>query len=244
VKKVCLILAVMLVIGITGYTVADDCITVKQRVIPYPAGHYFTTTIPVQFISPGYDDFGYNYQAHMFNGYYANAYLGKEGFPPYEGDDVAYLDALTDTQRASVQLKWYWPHREITLMMKWSDVWLSNKDCDADGLLDRGYPCDNDNPVSSACEGAWLTNHQSGTCTDLETGKEHRWTYFVKIIYPTDATVVDKEGVPFWYVGDVEIGKVLWGAYAIIQQVDNDACLGLHGISYRSPAGPGFGKEW
>jgi len=40
-----------------------------------------------------------------------------------------------------------------------------------------------------------------------------------------------------WYTADgTEIGEVIWGAFAIIQQRDNDPCAGLHGISYRSPA--------
>ena len=241
-KKVCLILAVVLAIGITGYTVAEDCVTVKQRTIPYSTGHYLHGVQP---ISPGYDDFGYNYQAHMFNGYYPNAYLGKDGFPPYEGDDEIYIQRLNDEgytaeEIANVQNKWYWSNRDITLMMKWSDVWLSNKDCNNDDKLDRGYLCDTTNANSSACEGSWLTNHQSGSC--VVDGKEHHWTYFVKIIYPTDGSYVD-EG--YWYAEDgTQIGPTLWGAYAIIQQVDNDPCAELHGISYRSPAGPGLGKDW
>ena len=40
---------------------------------------------------------------------------------------------------------------------KWNDAWLSNKDCDGDGLLDRHYGLD-----SYRGSGAWLTNHQSG----------------------------------------------------------------------------------
>lgn len=30
--------------------------------------------------------------------------------------------------------------------------------------------------------------------------------------------------------------------FAIIQQIDNDSCAGLHGATYISPTGPGFGK--
>lgn len=242
-KKVFLILVVMLAIGITGYTVTEDCNTVKQRTIPYSAGHYLN--IQGEVISPGYDDFGYNYQAHLFNGYYANAYLGADGFPQYEGNDADYIELLvaegyTVEEIANVQTKWYWPNRYITLMMKWSDTWLSNKDCNGDGKLDRGYSCDPDNPDSSACEGAWLTNHQSGTC--VVEGKEHRWTYFLKVIYPTGNAYVFED---YWYTADgTQIGPTLWGAYAIIQQVDNDPCADAHGITYKSPAGPGFGKEW
>jgi hypothetical protein len=108
--------------------------------------------------------------------------------------------------------------------MKWNDAWLSNKDCDGDGKLDRyyGYP-------SYIGSGAWLTNHQSG-----EDGGDH-WTYFVKIVAaPADATKVS--GV--WYAADgTEIGPAIWGAFAIIQQVESGA-----GATYVSPAGPGLGK--
>jgi hypothetical protein len=65
------------------------------------------------FITQGYDMWGYNYQAHMFNGYYDN--YSRPAIPVTEGDN---------------------------LQMKWNDAWLSNTDCDGDGKLDRhyGYP--------------------------------------------------------------------------------------------------------
>ncbi len=63
--------------------------TIQQGVLTYSTGHYLAG----QPLKVGYDIFGYNYQAHMFNGSYANAYLGGLGFPPYEGDDEAYLAA-------------------------------------------------------------------------------------------------------------------------------------------------------
>ena len=141
----------------------------------------------------------------MFNGYYGNA--SRPVIPVTEGT---------------------W------LIMKWSDTWLSNKDCNADGKLDRGYSCDPINANSSACEGAWVTNHQSGTYDDGT-----HWTYFVKIVCaPADAY---KEG-GFWYTADgTEIGPVIWGAYAKVLQVSNDPAYDEHGVLYKSPASPGFG---
>ena len=59
--------------------------TITEGEIFYSAGHYLEN----EPIPTGYDAFGYNYQGHMFRGSYANAYLGREGFPPYEGDDDA-----------------------------------------------------------------------------------------------------------------------------------------------------------
>lgn len=63
-------------------------------------------------IETGYDKWGYNYQALMFNGKYCDA----------------YRDAV-----------WCQPYKEDNLLMKWNDAWLSNKDCDGDRLLDRHY---------------------------------------------------------------------------------------------------------
>ena len=116
--------------------------------------------------------------------------------------------------------------------MKWNDAWLSNKDCDGDGLLDRHYGFD-----SYIGSGAWLTNHQSGTYE--YDAKECQWIYFVKIVaVPEDATLVD--GV--WYdAGGNEIEPEEWGSFAIIQSVYNDPCSGYHGVEYLSPVGPGLG---
>jgi hypothetical protein len=61
-------------------------------------------------VTVGYDGFGYNYQAHIFNGRYCDydRVIGGE-----------YCD--------------------VELVMKWNDPWLSNVDCDLDGKLDRHY---------------------------------------------------------------------------------------------------------
>lgn len=76
----------------------------------------------------GYDQWGYNYQARSFNGWLMN--YTRPTPPVISGDELS---------------------------MKWNDAWLSNKDCDGDGLLDihYGYPTYRDS-------GAWLTNHASG----------------------------------------------------------------------------------
>jgi hypothetical protein len=152
----------------------------------------------------GYDGFGYNYQAHMFNGRYCD-------YDRVIGGD--YCD--------------------VELVMKWNDAWLSNVDCDDDGLLDRhfGFP-------SYVGSGAWETNHQSGVYAG-ENGETCHWTYFVKILAaPADATLTD--GI--WYAVDgTEIGPAIWGAFAIVQQVENDPCAGIHGLQYLSPDHAGFG---
>jgi hypothetical protein len=157
-------------------------------------------------LKPGFDKWGYNYQARLFNGTYCDA----------------YRDAA-----------WCQPYKDDKLLMKWNDAWLSNQDCDGDGLLDRHYGFD-----SYIGSGAWLTNHMSGEYQD--NGKKCKWTYFTKIVAaPADA--YEEDG--YWYTVDgVEIGPVIWGDFATIQSVYNDPCSGYQGVEYLSPTGPGFGK--
>jgi hypothetical protein len=207
--------------------------TIKEGVLTYSAGHY----LEGQPLQTGYDPYGYNYQAHMFNGSYFNAYSGGAGLPPYEGDSDAYLAA-----NPSAANHWAWPYCDVTLQMKWNDAWLSNKDCDADGKLDRHYGYG-----AYTGSGAWLTNHQSGTDTiDVEDPngnvktKTAHWTYFVKIVTPGTDDYVDGA---VWYEPDgTEIGPAEWGAFAVVQEVLNDPLSGVHGKQYGSPAGPGFGQ--
>ena len=277
----------------------DGCATIKDGTIK---------DVNDNVIGLGYDQWGYNYQAHMFNGWYDN--YSRPDTPVTSGDTY--------------------------LKMKWSDLWLSNKDCDRNDVLDRGGP----GGTSSAVPGAWLTNHQwgsylwnwditgdwilefdyqkilyihdmvvvdntftgtggypsgndpyditwtvegtidgdaiemrieydgssyyvdavgtiaqdgtmSGTwgnasqsgvwrsTSGMAVGEICEWNYFVKIVAVPDDAYVDGG---YWYTADdVEIGPVIWGSFAIIQQVSNDEGLGEHGILYKSPASPGFG---
>jgi len=157
----------------------------------------------LEVITTGYDDWGYNYQSHMFNGFYWN---NKRPAIPYNKETIDTAPSKT------------W------LIMKWSDTWLSNKDCNGDGELDRGYDCDPVNAGSSACEGAWLTNHQWGESMN-DDGETCKWEYFVKIVYPPGGVVdVDSDGFD-----DNTGGSIIWGAYVRIQQVSNDPCAGEHG---------------
>lgn len=66
-----------------------------------------------------------------------------------------------------------------------------------------------------------------------------KWTYFIKIVAaPDDATV----NLGKWYAADgTEIGPVIWGQFAIVEQISNDPSNGEHGVLYKSPIGPGFG---
>ena len=200
---------------------------IQDGVLTYSAGHY----LEGEPLMLGYDPYGYSYQAHQFNGSYCNVYLGRYGYPPYKGDDEAYLAANPTAVNV-----WCWPYRDIQLVMKWSDEWLSNKDRNEDGKLDRGYSCDSVNANSSACPGAWETNHQRGVNDDGS-----HWTYFVKIITPDELNGDYKVG-GFWYTADhKKIGSVIWDTYAQILQISNDPAYNEHGVLHNWEAPTGFG---
>jgi hypothetical protein len=198
--------------------------TLQEGIIKYSARHYLAgTPIPV-----GFDAYGYNYQARMFKGSYANSYLGGDGYPPYTGNDASYLK-----QNPTAVRHWAWPYRNVKLEMKWNDAWISNMDRDGDGKLDRHYGFS-----GYIGSGAWCTNHQSETYID-DNGKKAIWIDFVKIVaVPKDAT---KNG-GIWYSADGnEIGADIWGEFALIQEIYNEQGSSYHGKLYLSPDHAGFG---
>ena len=174
----------------------DSCVTIQDGTLLRSDGAVIKT---------GNDEWGYNYQAHLFNGGYCDSYRNAP---------------------------WCQLWKDVRLVMKWNDPWLSNKDCDGDGLLDRhfGYPTYKES-------GAWTTNHQFGTYD--QDGKTETWNYFVKIVaVPKGAALTG--GV--WYLNGKELGPSIWGEFAVVEEVYNDTGTGEHGILYKSPIGPGLGK--
>jgi hypothetical protein len=163
-----------------------DCTTIQSGLITDSAGNPLVT---------GFDEFGYNYQAHIFNGTYDGADRVLDG--KYWGSSGDYVD----------------DH----LVMKWSDEWLANVDCDGNGKLDRGL-VGNDAPTGTSY--GWTTNHVEGDYFD-EDGNVHTYTYFAKIVW-------------------VGPGGTLWGQYQIIEEINNDPFGGLNGLTYKeNPAGLG-----
>lgn len=149
---------------------------------------------------PGFDEFGYNYNAWMFSGRYCD-----------------YDRVLGG------------PYCDVDLIMKWSPEWLSRVDSNDDTKLDRGYvDCrgsgTNPDLIESHCPGAWCTNHQRGQYE--QDGQTCTWTYFVKIVYPgympSDG---NSDGLD-----DASGARILWGAFIVIESVYNDHCGGFHGI--------------
>lgn len=139
----------------------------------------------------GFDKWGYNYQSRIFNGYVANLY--RPAVPATSGD---------------------------RLVMKWSDAWLANVDCDLNGKLDRGLV---DGNQTGGISRGWLTNHYNGSYIDGD-GNSQKFTDFIKIVW-------------------VGPGGSLWGQYSVIQEIYNDTGSG----NYRFKDGaPGFGlnDQW
>lgn len=207
-KKLLVLCAALIMLAIPAVILAQGCPECEQgdkiTCTSIQDGTLLTSGGSV--ITTGYDQWGYNYQGHMFNGFYCDAYRNAD---------------------------WCQPYKDVSLIMKWNDAWLSNQDCNGDGKLDRhyGYP-------SYIGSGAWLTNHQSGSYDT--NGVTCNWTYFVKIVAaPADATLAG--GI--WYnARGVEIGPAIWGEFAVIQEVYNDPCEGFHGLQYLSPDHAGLGN--
>lgn len=152
-------------------------------------------------ITTGYDAWGYNYQAHLFNGLTEN--YTRPATPVSDGPE--------------------------NLVMKWSDDWLANVDCNGDGKLDRGL--DRTTGVATGTSLGWVTNHFEGDYLG-DDGEMHHYTYFTKIVY------VGAPATP-----DPWDAVRIWNVYAIIEEVYNDPYGGFHGNDHSKlahPAGLGY----
>lgn len=144
-------------------------------------------------LSTGFDEFGYNYQAHLFNGTYDSVDRKLDG--KYWGSTGDYVDD--------------------NLIMKWSDEWLANVDCDGDHKLDRGLV----NGIVGGISKGWETNLVEGWYdSDGDGTQDAHYTYFAKIVW-------------------VGVGGSLWGQYEIIMDNYQDPL----GMSHFHDAAPGFG---
>lgn len=169
-----------------------ECLKIQSGLIDDVNGNLITV---------GYDKYGYNYQAHIFNGLYDN----------YSRPATV---VTTGTEN---------------LVMKWSDDWVANVDCNLDGKLDRGL-----NPKTGKSTGTsmgWVTNHFEGDYEGSD-GELHHYTYFAKIVYVGAAASPD----PF------EATRI-WGLYAIVEEIQTDL-FGEYGGRLKSTklVAPGLGR--
>lgn len=160
------------------------CATIQGGTITDSAGNPLST---------GFDQYGYNYQAHLFNGTYDGSDRTLDG--TYWGATGDYVDD--------------------NLIMKWSDEWLANVDCNGDGKLDRGLV----GGVVGGISLGWLTNQNEGWYdSDGDGSQDAHYAYFSKIVW-------------------VGPGGSLWGQYATILENNLDPS----GMTHFHEAAPGFG---
>jgi hypothetical protein len=148
-----------------------QCAKIKDGTITDSTGAAITT---------GYDKYGYNYQAHMFNGLVDN----------YTRPAVVVTEGTEN------------------LLMKWSDDWLANVDCNNDGKLDRGFDAKT-GAITGVSQG-WVTNHFEGDYLGSDD-EMHHYTYFAKIVFVGPAPSPDPWG-----------GTRIWGQYAVIEELQSD----------------------
>lgn len=155
-------------------------------------------------ITLGFDAWGYNYQAHLFVGEYC---------------DVSRGNVACNEEYAGV-----------SLLMAWNDAWLSNRDCDGDGLLDRhfGHP-------SYIGSGARLTNHLMGSY-ELDGRTCHWRQHYLFTAAPSDAELVD--GI--WYDAEgEELGPMIWNEFVQRAGPLHDPCGGASQQRARSASAAG-----
>ena len=188
------VVGLMLLCGLawSGSAEAQTCAKIQSGTLVDVQGNGITV---------GYDRYGYNYQAHMFNGLYEN--YNRPGTVVTEGTE--------------------------NLVMKWSDDWLANLDCNGDNKLDRGL--NSKTGISTGTSMGWVTNHFEGDYLGSDN-ELHHYTYFVKIIYDNGAACDNADLT------------CIWGKYAVVEELQNDL-FGEYGgrIKFINKlTGPGLGR--
>lgn len=183
----------------------------------------------------GFDQWGYNWNAHQFNGYLINAWFGDEidpaapwykKDPPYNGDWEGY--AADHPEVLSYEFYYY---GNMTLVMHWNEACISSE-----GVYQ--YPIKDSD--------AWITFHYKAG-----EGKD-RWSQFQKYVAvkSTDDLVVyfaDENGNPVygeWFSKEGEsVGLYyLWPDRALVQVVNTgNVPEGMLG-TYKGLIGPALGK--
>lgn len=144
----------------------------------------------------GFDEWGYNYQAHMFKGpycYHDRHYSQEE---PDWNDNELYCN--------------------IKLRMKWNDAWLSNQDQDGDGKLDRHYGFESyigsDAELRVNMWGAYETN-----------GEMCYWESFSNVVAVPEYAYLENGR---WYSADgTEIGQYESDELALAENTYTNSCL-------------------
>lgn len=170
----------------------------------------------------GFDAYGYNWNAHHFNGILFNAIVGDNlyneeffgNWEPYIGNDEEYLEKYP----LAVYLPW--DYRHINLVMHWNDELISNM-----GIYPNEWINSN----------GWITFHYSG-------GEgANKWSQYQKMVAAksSDYFLNGK-----WYnEADKEIGVYsTWDEIILIQVVNTGEVHPDFFEPYKNPESSGIGK--
>jgi len=171
----------------------------------------------------GFDAYGYNWNAHHFNGILFNAIIGDYlyngaffgDWEPYTGNDVEYLALYP----SAVYLPW--DYRHINLVMHWNEALISREGVYPEKWIDSN---------------GWITFHYSGMD---ENGK--RWSQFQKMVA---AKSTDNYSNGIWYdMNGNEIGVYsTWAELILIQVVNTGNIHPDFFAPYVNPSSSGIGK--
>lgn len=125
------------------------------------------------------------------------------------------------------------------LEWKWNRAYLSNLDCDGDGLLDIANGME-----SYRGTGAWTTTKWTRTYTDGE-GNHCRALQFTKYVAVPEGAYIDN-GI-YYEADGTTIGQSInfegFEDFAIVQFIWDDPCGGKNGVAYKAPGPVGLGNR-
>jgi len=183
----------------------------------------------------GFDQWGYNWNAHQFNGYLINAWFGDELYPdapwykkepPYNGDWEGYAEEYPEV----LTYPFYY-YGNMTMVSHWNESSITKDGVYNDQILDSD---------------AWITFHYR-----VDEG-ENKWSQFQKYVaakssYTLEVYYEDANGPVYgeWFSEDGEpVGLYyLWPNRVLIQVVNTgDVPEGMLG-TYKGLIGPGLGQN-
>ncbi|WP_320110398.1 hypothetical protein [Draconibacterium orientale] len=180
----------------------------------------------------GFDQWGYNWNAHQFNGYLINSWFGDELYPeadwykqmpPFEGDVEAYLQAHPETAGYP-----FWMYGDMKLVMHWNEACITTEGVYQYPILDSE---------------AWITFHYS------QGEGKNKWSQFQKYVAAKSSYTLDMldpvNGFGIWYTEEgEEVGYYYLWPDRVLIQVQNAGNIPTYLLeTYKSPLFPGLGKH-
>lgn len=174
-------------------------------------------------IDTGFNEYGFNWNAHHFNGILLNVFFSDTmfegaffyGWDPYMGDDATFL-----TKYPIAEFLPFWNYRHVNLVMHWNEALISRQAVYAETWFNSN---------------AFITFHYSGVKGDST------WSQFQKMVAANDTDYV-LEGK--WYnENDEEIGIESGYTDLVLISVKNTGTIPSDFYDeYHSPKSSGLGK--